>query len=350
MSDAPADQSAGDIRTLLGLHTRTAWFIFGLNTVVNLALIVWCGDRLTPLWLPVLAWCLVVASGAVLLLVGGDPLPNWASVGIALVGPIAVVLTVPAISMDTYDPHMVWMTGPVTTVLAYLCVRGRSAFGWLGLTLMIGAVTMWALNAGMGPIAGFMLAGTNFAALGMATFFAYTIRPAAASIYELRSREAQRAADEARAAAILDVRDRRIEQLDADARPLLVRIADGAQLSEDERIECRMLEAHLRDGLRGTVLAHEPVVTAARTARLRGVEVVLLDDGAIASADSAAAGSVRAILAAELEAARDGRVTARVLPKGREQLGTVVADTAAGYRRVEFGHRGEVVSVLVDDA
>lgn len=55
MSDAPADQSAGDIRTLLGLHTRTAWFIFGLNTVVNLALIVWCGDRLTPLWLPVLA-------------------------------------------------------------------------------------------------------------------------------------------------------------------------------------------------------------------------------------------------------------------------------------------------------
>ncbi|NMO02525.1 hypothetical protein HH308_15015 [Gordonia sp. TBRC 11910] len=339
----------GDTRTLLGLHTRTAWFIFGLNTVVNLALVVWCGDRLSPLWLPLVGWCLVVASGAALLLVGGDPLPVWASACIALSGPLAVVLTVPAISMDTYDPHAIWMTGPVTCVLAYLCVRGRSAFGWLGLTTMIGALVVWTWRVGMGPTAGLVLAGSNFAALGMATFFAYTIRPAAESIYALRSREAQRAADEAGAAAILDVRDRRIEQLDTDARPLLQRIADGAELTTDERIECRMLEAHLRDGLRGTVLAAEPVVTAARAARLRGVEVVLLDDGAIASVDSPQARAVRATLATELDAARDGRVTARVLPTGRERLGTVVADTGTGYRRLEFGPTGEVVSVLVDD-
>lgn len=350
MSDLRRDVADGDTRTLLGLHTRAAWFIFGLNTVVNLALIWWCADQLTPPWLPLSAWCVVVASGAALLLVGGDPLPIWASVCIALSGALAVALTVPAVSVDSFDPHTIWMTGPVTCILAYLCVRGRTAYGWLGLTLMVGAVVAWTWAVGMGPIAGFMLAGVNFAALGMATFFAYTIRPAAASIYALRSREAQRAADEARAAAILDVRDRRIEQLDADARPLLQRIAAAADLSDAERIECRMLEAHLRDGLRGTVLAVEPVVSAARAARLRGVEVVLLDDGAIASADSSQARAVRATLATELDAACDGTVTARVLPAGRDRLGTVVADTGTGYRRLEFGSSGEVVSVLVDDA
>ena len=61
------------------------------------------------------------------------------------------------------------------------------------------------------------------APLLMATFFAFTIRPLAAAIFELRRQSTVRIASQAAAAAVLEERDARLASLDALARPLLQR-------------------------------------------------------------------------------------------------------------------------------
>jgi hypothetical protein len=57
----------------------------------------------------------------------------------------------------------------------------------------------------------------------------------------------------------------------------LQRIADGVADDNDRR-EHRLLEAELRDRIRGRALAAGPLLTEIREARARGVDVALLDD------------------------------------------------------------------------
>jgi len=68
--------------------------------------------------------------------------------------------------------------------------------------------------------------------------------------------------------------------LEEFATPLLERLATGVTPTAAERTEYALAEAQLRDGLRAGVLMVPEVVAAARAARERGVEVVLLDDSA----------------------------------------------------------------------
>src|SRR5690606_40103107 len=109
-------------------------------------------------------------------------------------------------------------------------------------------------------------------------------------------------------------------ELDKVARPILERIAGGADLDPAERRECRLLEAELRDRLRAPELATEEIGRAARVARARGVEVVLLDDGGFADVPDAVREQVVELAVAELTRAESGTVTVRVLPPGRSML------------------------------
>jgi hypothetical protein len=54
-------------------------------------------------------------------------------------------------------------------------------------------------------------------------------------------------------------------------------IASG-DVSSAQRQEHRLLEAVLRDEIRGARLTVEPLASAVRAARARGIDVVLLDD------------------------------------------------------------------------
>ena len=67
------------------------------------------------------------------------------------------------------------------------------------------------------------------------------------------------------------------ERIRSLATPTLQRIAAGEE-SPELRREAMLLEGALRDMLRGRRLAAGAVPTAAREARARGVDVVLLDD------------------------------------------------------------------------
>jgi NADPH-dependent 2,4-dienoyl-CoA reductase/sulfur reductase-like enzyme len=72
------------------------------------------------------------------------------------------------------------------------------------------------------------------------------------------------------------------------------------------------------------------VLSAARAARERGVEVTLLDDSAAAGG----AAAVAELLARELATIDSGSVTARLQPAGRSELATIVISPLGGNARM----------------
>ncbi|MGA9873640.1 MAG: hypothetical protein WBQ44_21165, partial [Rhodococcus sp. (in: high G+C Gram-positive bacteria)] len=148
-----------------------------------------------------------------------------------------------------------------------------------------------------------------------------------------------RVASEAAASAVLDERDARLRSLDQQARPLLARIVDGPEISSDERLVCELLEAELRDSLRARGLVDDRLSHAARSARSRGVQVVLLDDRGDDALDPAVRTELAASVADRLDALDTGAATARLLPAGRTHLASMLVDDDSTHR-IEYDHDG----------
>ncbi len=170
----------------------------------------------------------------------------------------------------------------------------------------------------------------------MSTFFAFTLRPLAGSIYLLRAMSLQRSAEQAASVAALEERDAQLDRLDSLARPLLERIATGEVLEAGERRAGVLLEARLRDGLRAPALQDPQVVEAADAARRRGVDVVMLDDHGLDGVPPDEQARLRRAVADELDSVSHGSVTVRVLPPGRRALVTILV-RGDSVRRIELG-------------
>lgn len=333
-----------DVRELLGMATVGArrWVVPAYCTTY--VVVISSTGTVAGIW--VLSWvalAILTAACAIIMFVDGDPLPVWATIAVGASGPAAIGLVL----IDLPGPPMgfaLWPLGATTPIYAYSCVRGRIAVAWAGLTTMSGEVCLWAFLEFGNPFGvGSLL--FDYAVIIMSTFFALTIRPAAATIFALQERSSDEVAREAAARAALEERDAQLHRLDELARPLLRRIAaaaaarvavmagergsprgvagrmvDDAELTPEERAACALLEAHLRDTLRARVLVDDEVSAAVRSARSAGVEVVLLDDGGGVQWGE----PLRAALLPHLVAADGGKVTARVLPAGRVVAMTVL--------------------------
>ena len=145
-----------------------------------------------------------------------------------------------------------------------------------------------------------------------------------------------RESEECRGAAC----ERRSRHLDFSARPLLEKIASPGPLTPAAVAACVLLEAHLRDLHRAPGLAVEPVSTAADNARGRGVEVILLDDGALTDTPDEVRDRVLTTITEYLDRCATGTVTVRILPPRRALLATVVAGTRNGGFESSRDRRG----------
>ena len=94
---------------------------------------------------------------------------------------------------------------------------------------------------GDGATQGLALGAINFGPLFMATLSAFTIRPAAASIYALRRRAVERNAAQVASLAAVAEHDKQMRALNQRVRPMLERITDQHPLTDDERTECLAL-------------------------------------------------------------------------------------------------------------
>jgi hypothetical protein len=203
---------------------------------------------------------------------------------------------------------------------------------------------VWTAMAGEGALYGLSISVINLAPLLMATFFAWTIRPAARSIFELRRQGTLRVAAEAAGKAILEERDARLAQLDELARPLLEQMTESRPLTEDERLAAKLVEARLRDSLRAPALDRPPIPAVARQARSRGVDVVLLDDHGLDTAPPEVCTEICRAITDALIRADTGTLTIRVLPPHRDALVTVLHSTPDDTTRVEYGHNGKALA------
>lgn len=332
-----------DVRELLGLRTTAATALVAAY-VVTFAVVASATYPAGGIWAEIAAWLTVSIGAVALIRAPGDPLPLIWTGYLTVAGPIAVSLVLAVVPVPIDGLLQLWPIAASTAIYTYMCVRGRTLWAWAGMVAVVASCMVWAEMTGQSAAYGLSMSAINLAPVAMSTFFALTIRPAARDIFALRRETIARAAAEAADLAVRDERDRQLARLDQLARPLLQRLTGSEPLSEQDHRACALLEAHLRDSLRAPALTVPQVVSAARAARSRGVEVVLLDDNGLDTAIDTARARVLAAVADVLEHAESGTLTIRILPPRRLALATIVHSTPDGIARLEYGHDGRLTA------
>ncbi|MBY4131247.1 hypothetical protein HQO83_22905 [Rhodococcus fascians] len=334
-----------DIRELLALNSKAAYAVATFFSIACLVCATATLPGLRAWWPPYIAVVVLIAAVALLLGASGDPLGLRATIALTLSGPTAAALMYSVIPTPMNGGLQTWPIGMSVVIYTFMCVRGRTLAAWIGLLLTMTASVGWAVLTGQGAAYGISFSTINIAPLLMSTFFAFTIRPLGSAIFELRHQSTVRIATEAATLAALEERDARLASLDALARPLLQRIADGPDPTDEEVLACVLLEAELRDSLRARGLVRPDLARAARSARARGVEVMMLDDRGPAMLDDAARDRIVAAASTSLDAAEAGSVTVRLLPPGRDVAATLLLDDLGdNAQRIEYDDTGLTMS------
>ena len=250
-----------------------------------------------------------------------------AAIGVANGAQFAVIVSRPSPGWD----H--WTAGAGTFLACGLILRGRGRQAWAAMALMLAGTTAWALATGGSLLVVGAYNGGHVLTLAMWSLTAMWSERAYRAIgfqqRRLRSLRARRRAEEEAERVLMEAR----ASVARRALPVLREIASGV-IDEGVRTRARLLEAELRDEIRAACFTGTAVVEAARRARSRGAEVVLLDDAG-PTADGGRAeelpdGSERDRLveavAQFLEEVDHGRIVVRVPPRSRGLLVVATRD------------------------
>lgn len=329
--DAAGSSVSGavDVSSLLKLHGPHASIILALFLLAQALLAFAGGGEMNHMGIAILAFVPFGIAAIWVVQPAPDPLPGLWCVGILGLCALTVTVLSAQPALAGHPVYSTWHLGAVTTVLFMLILRGRVLYGWLGYVGMAGATELWAVAGGLGAMVGVELVVRHAATLVVGTAIYFGLRGTAKRITEINSRSLAEAAADATSHAAEEERVAQLARLDEMARPMMELIARGQQLSAAERRDCLLIEASLRDIVRGRALALPHVLAAARSARERGVEVTLLDDSA-----AGAATAVADLLATELRTLDSGTITARLLPVGRSELATIVISPLVGDARM----------------
>lgn len=222
---------------------------------------------------------------------------------LAIAIPIMVSST---LSLSDRGSQATWYVSGVAVLMAFTAVRLHKIIAWLGSIALAAHVVYWGgidfiFNSGLAGALGLVVA-----AHAISVGLARSTKEAANYLEQAKSTEAAMA----RESEIQSERSQRLTQTLQGALPILQKIARG-EITETERNEARLLEAELRDGIRGRNLINNEVRSSIRSARERGVEVVLLDEGGLDSSTEIEREEIRRRIAIELDQVTRGRVTIR---------------------------------------
>ena len=323
------------MRTLLGLRAPAARLLLGCYLIAYAGSIATTPALFSHPWPTLACLLLTTAAMAAILAAPGDPPSLGVSLAILGAGGPAQFAIVCAVGSMWHDTTVQeWSLGSAAVVCTFLCLRGRVVFGWLALAFVFAE---FGLRVGLPAdgARGFTVPFLYLAPLVAATFFARVIRPVASTVLDLRADTLHRISAEAAEAAAVAERDRQLRRLGRLTRPLLEQLA-GSEPIDDVRDECALQEAELRDALRAPLLAHSPVLAAARAARGRGVQVLLYDEHGLDHVTEQVLHRLRTAAVAEIDRARDGSVVVRIQRPGRRPLVTIVANGSDGTRRTEL--------------
>jgi hypothetical protein len=274
---APALPASGpSVAEVFGISFRVDVLLWLLITGTNLILLLLDPVDGAPLPRAWATWVLLAVAAAAVFFPRGHPLAprwTWFAAAAAALGASAM-LWYPPTEESGYAP---WYLRSGITLLIVLVLRRRPAAAWVAAALVTLTVLLWAATTGEDVGRWVGLISRQLASIVVIQIAAIGLGRAARTIEAYRSEERARVrSEELRSAAI---RERRSElaTIRTLSAPILERIARGED-NASVREEAILVEASLRDVLRGRRLAAEPLTTAVLEARRRGVEVIVLDD------------------------------------------------------------------------
>jgi hypothetical protein len=230
--------------------------------------------------------------------------------------PLAILVTAASVAIpllvnlnlepDALGTPATWYVTAVATILAIAAVRQQRIWAWNGISILtLGLLSWGGFNAlFVSGLAGAI--GLVAAAHAISVGLERSARQTSEYLEKAQATQAATAAD----SAIRQERSERITSTLERALPMLRLIASGNFSAEDRR-EATVLEAELRDEIRGRMLINSKLKASVRSARSRGVEVVVLDDGGLVGISERERDSLRDRLANELDEIKSGRVTIR---------------------------------------
>jgi hypothetical protein len=262
---------------LFGFRGWPGWTLLGTFVGLNAVLAALAGGPAMGDGRGILTLVLLSGAAALAVLSGDREFALWRVLTIIGVIVACTLLMLEQVLVTGPGGFLNWNYNASNFILFAIALRGRIGWAWIGLAIVSAITLAWSLLATGALWQGFYLLYGEVGALLAGTFFAVVLRTAMNRVRTLQAVRRQRVGEEhllveterERAAQLGLVRQRVI--------PVLTAIA-GGQVTSAQRQEHRLLEAALRDEIRGTRLAVEPLTSAVRAARGRGIDVVLLDD------------------------------------------------------------------------
>ena len=265
----------------------------------------------------------VYVSAATLLFFRGLRLPRWqAWLNLAAAGliPGLVILQRTEINDQSIGAWIVMGTAIVLTATA---VRQQARIALMGLGVLLGILI---IQYGLPGLAASGLAGALvfvLAGLGVSRGIARTTR----ETEKFRAIELESMTRIAELDAAAKERQQRLAQVLGTAVPLLSVIKDAqGPIDEELKQSAKLVEATLRDNLRGRDLLNPAMSKEVQRLRSLGCEVLILDEGGTASLTPAQRDELLQKAVDALQIVKTGRVTIRS-PKAEDFKLTVVATT-----------------------
>lgn len=231
------------------------------------------------------------------------PVLALAGLAIAVIVPLLVNLE---LEPSDFGTPATWYVSAVSTLMAISAVRQQKVIAWIGTSvltiqvLVFGGTSALFVSGLGGALA--LVAAAHAISVGLGS----SAKQTASYLETAKLTEAASAAD----SAIRKERSERITTTLRGALPMLEKIASGETTQADMQ-EAIILEAALRDEIRGRLLINPKLKASVRAARSRGVEVVLLDEGGLDAVSESEREGYRNRLADELDLIKSGRVTIR---------------------------------------
>ncbi|MET4540561.1 hypothetical protein ABIE37_002348 [Arthrobacter bambusae] len=247
-----------------------------------------------------------------------------ASAWAATVGVVIIeVLVKSALPVGTHPGYAAWHCGAIQMLLVTVALRGRKGIAWFGIGVFAVVDFVASLAQQLTLNAALAMVVTPLLWMGMATALSFILRRCARQTAAFTDQEQSSAQILATQNARDLAQNEWMRDLSRATRPMLERIAEGA-IGPAEQEACVLLEAELRDQIRGRALATPAVLHAARAARGRGVRVDILDDRATDLPEDLLAEATAQLIGA-LDRAEDGAVKCRALPEGADVAVTILA-------------------------
>ena len=240
-------------------------------------------------------------------------LPHWVTFLVPLAGGVANVCVLLAIPATGWPENEAWSLGLTGMLCWGLVVRERILAAWVGVALLTGGAALWVIVNGLPPALILTMSLGHILSLTVWTLITTLARWASVSIFRDQERQMELEAKRIEDLQTNQVIESTLSRVEKKVRPLLETIASDAPLTNRERSQAALIEAELRDEIRGGNHLVELLAEEVKRARERGV-VLLMNDRGESAPPPELLTALRVHMTQALGEVDEGQVVIRLVP------------------------------------